>query len=837
MGETVIVDGNVQESRRPVLSASGSRQYVSLPELWILLCRNRLLFLTVVGIFVFACLGYCLLTQKVYEAKARIALRSAPESALVINREPGSSGSFASGQVQLETLADVFRSEQIAWRVIGKLDLSREQAFSASFSQKFPRFDGANPSPEERDYLLDRFHRSLSIETVPHTLVLEIRFRSHDARLSAAAVNAVIEAYGRHEADARVAATGESAKWLDTQMQDMKEAVTEDNRRLAEFEIEHGIVNSPETLGNSRSSEADHTVELHELDAMTGELIAATAERIQLEAKYRAAVTGDPELVMMSDTTLDSGGAASSVLHQLRIRKSELEQEQTQLGVEHGPNFPRVREIQNQLQDLDRQVKAEDLKIVARLRNSWMTAQNREQMLRSNLKELIGKSGKLNEAELQYAAMREEAQANRQVYTRLLEQIEEARLAAGSYEPALAVIDPARQPVAAASPRLEIYLPIAAFLGLWAGLGVVVIREKLRLLKVAGAVLGCIAVVVCGQAKGQAPTPSTSGLPTGVARIPQSSETRSQPSAQDAPQVWGAAKTGPGVALSGSAQEPPVAGPSIVPGDVFEVTEAHLPEFRHSVRVSETGTVFLPLAGEVLVGGTDERAAARAIESALIKKGMLLHPQVSILRTIFAGQDVSVLGEVARPGLYGYGVHHRLLDLIAAASGLNANAGRLVTITHRDREKPGVAVLLDSTSTEMAEGHNPELLPGDTVQVGRAGLVYVVGDVIRPGGFPADPAEKMTVLEALSLAWGPGQNAALTKAVLIREQPGGRTITTLNLKRMLRGLDPDLPIRDRDLLFVPNSAAKDLWRRSMESVIQSAAGVSIYAGLVYSQRF
>ena len=89
----------------------------------------------------------------------------------------------------------------------------------------------------------------------------------------------------------------------------------------------------------------------------------------------------------------------------------------------------------------------------------------------------------------------------------------------------------------------------------------------------------------------------------------------------------------------------------------------------------------------------------------------------------------------------------------------------------------------------------------------------------------------------LSLAWGPAQNAALTKALLIREQQGGRTITTLNLKRMLRGQDPDVPIRDRDILFVPDSTAKNLWNRTMESVIQSAAGVSIYAGLVYSQRF
>jgi polysaccharide export outer membrane protein len=133
--------------------------------------------------------------------------------------------------------------------------------------------------------------------------------------------------------------------------------------------------------------------------------------------------------------------------------------------------------------------------------------------------------------------------------------------------------------------------------------------------------------------------------------------------------------------------------------------------------------------------------------------------------------------------------------------------------------------------------HNPELVPGDTVQISRAGLVYVVGDVQRPGGFPVDPAQGLTVVQALSLAWGPTQNASMGKAILIREQKGGRTLTTLNLKRMLHGQEPDQTIRDRDILFVPDSTAKNLWNRTMESAIQSAIGVTIYGSLVYSQWF
>ena len=123
------------------------------------------------------------------------------------------------------------------------------------------------------------------------------------------------------------------------------------------------------------------------------------------------------------------------------------------------------------------------------------------------------------------------------------------------------------------------------------------------------------------------------------------------------------------------------------------------------------------------------------------------------------------------------------------------------------------------------------------MQVSRAGLVYVVGDVQRPGGFPVDPAQGLTVVQALSLAWGPTQNAAMSKAILIREQKGGRTLTSLNLKRMLHGQEPDQQVRDRDILYVPDSTAKNIWNRTVESAIQSAIGVTIYSALVYSQRY
>ena len=838
MPDTIAVQEDSTRGRDAAAGGASRRNSSqSFGQLWSAIYRNRRLFLATVGTLLGACLLYCLIAPHEYEATARVALHGTQVSMLTLDRNEGApSGSIA---LQLETLANVMRSDQIAWDVIARLELYKSPGFRGSFARKFPDFSANQPSPDARDWLLERFQHDLSVQTIPRTLVLQIRFRSRDAALSAAVVNALIRAYNERDSEERVEATNEATRLLQSQLSGLKARVDRDDDRLSAFQKQHGILNVPETLGNGQPTEVEHTAELSEVDALSREMAAATTDRIVLEAEYRAAASGDPELVIASDPKLlATSSSASALLQQLRTRRSELEQEQAQLRIEHGPNFPRVAEIRSQMGDLDEQIKAVDTKLVERLKSALDAARDRERMVRKSLGEATSAGLRLNEAALKYVAMRQEANANRDLYIRMTQQAEEAGLAAGSRGSELFIVDCARQPVKPVSPNLPVLMAITLFVSLWLGVAAVFMRETIRSKATLVAVVLALAAA-SGVGRGQAPTPSTSGLPTGVARIPQSTETKIQPNAKDAPAVWDSSRgTGfAGVPPGATAMPGMVMAAPIGPGDLLEISEAHTPEMRATVRVSESGLVTLSLAGDVRVEGMDETSAAHAIQTALIERGMLVHPQVTVLVTAYAGQDVSVLGEVARPGIYSYTVHHRLLDLISLASGLSQNAGRLVTIAHRNDPTAIQSVAMDPAGTDTSIDHNPELLPGDTVQVSRAGLVYVVGDVIRPGGFPVDPALTTTVVQALTLAWGPAQNAALSKAVLIREQQGSRTITTLNLKRMLRGLDPDIPIRDRDILFVPDSLAKNLWNRTMESVIQSAAGVSIYAGMVYSQRF
>jgi polysaccharide biosynthesis/export protein len=807
---------------------------ISLPGAVHGLAKQWRLFSSVLGGLLLLCLLYCLLAPKQYEAKTRLALRVTSVSALNLDPpDAAHSSSFASGETQLETLANIFRSDQLSWRVIVDKRLYSAPGFAGRFPTHFPDFHPESPSAAAQACLLEQFQDALYVRTVPRTLLLEMRFRSRDPGLSADVLNSLVRAYQDEETETRILATAQATGWLNEQLLGLKARADRDEQHLAEFQNQHGLLIAPETLASGQSGQ--HVTALLEVDELGREVVAASSERILREAEYRAASEGDPELVLASDPRLQSetGGLSISAFRLIQQHRSDLEQERAQLSAEHGANFPRVREIRQQLDDLDRQQQAEDAKLRERFKSAFRAASDREQMVRKSLAEHTGEGQHINAAAAQYEAMLREAEASRELYVRMLGKVEEAGLAAGVPAPELWVIDPAHVPAKPVTPDLPLYMAITLFGGIWIAAGTVYLAQILRSSRASQLAAALMLAAAAFYSSAQAPTPSTSGLPTGVVKLPPTKDTKNYPNPKEAPPVWNALGSDAAASAAGSAGA--LAGP-IAPGELLEIVEYHTPEFHSTVRVSAAGTVTLPMIGDIRLAGLDEAAAARAIDDALVAQGMLLHPKVTVLVTAYVGRDVTVLGEVARPGVYPYGAHHRLLDLISAASGLNVTAGGLVNITHRDQPETPQMVTLDFNQSG-SDQQNPELLPGDLVHVSRAGLVYVVGDVNRPGGFTLDPAQRTTVLQALSLAWGPSQNASLSKALLIHAKDDGRTVTTLDLKRMLHGQDPDLPVGERDILFVPDSMAKNLWNRTMESVVQSAAGVSIYAGMVYSQRF
>jgi polysaccharide export outer membrane protein len=263
------------------------------------------------------------------------------------------------------------------------------------------------------------------------------------------------------------------------------------------------------------------------------------------------------------------------------------------------------------------------------------------------------------------------------------------------------------------------------------------------------------------------------------------------------------------------------------PGDLIEVGVFDSPELATRARVNSNGEITFPLLGRVHVGGTTPEQTQETIEKQLAEKDFVKSPQVAVFVVEYANQGVSVLGEVNKPGVYPVMGSHQLFDFISAAGGFTARAGRLITIARPGVAQPDLVRLGHDPSFTAG---NPDVQAGDTIYVGQAGLVYVAGDVGRPGGFVMDSSETLTVLQALALAGGVKPTASLASARLVRTTDQGREELPLDLKKIVAFQEKDPTLQDQDIVYVPNSAAKTGFRRVMEAALQAAVGVAIYGG-------
>jgi polysaccharide export outer membrane protein len=262
-------------------------------------------------------------------------------------------------------------------------------------------------------------------------------------------------------------------------------------------------------------------------------------------------------------------------------------------------------------------------------------------------------------------------------------------------------------------------------------------------------------------------------------------------------------------------------------GDLVEVGVYNVPELTTKSRVSSKGEIYLPLVDYIHVAGLTAEEAEGVIQKRLSDGGFVKNPHVTLFVDQYASQGASVLGEVARPGVYPVPGQQQLFDLISAAGGFTEKAGRSITITHREHPDKPITVPLSRNVSDNPES-NIAILPGDTIIVRKADLVYVVGDVGRPSGFLMDSGH-LTVLQAIALAGGTTRTANLGGTRIIRKGPEGMTETSVELKKILRAKAPDVTMQADDILFVPTSATKAFAGRTFEAAMQAATAASIVA--------
>jgi polysaccharide export outer membrane protein len=240
--------------------------------------------------------------------------------------------------------------------------------------------------------------------------------------------------------------------------------------------------------------------------------------------------------------------------------------------------------------------------------------------------------------------------------------------------------------------------------------------------------------------------------------------------------------------------------------------------------VSADGNISMPLIGYVQIAGLSSSEAEGAIEAKLRQGNVLNDPQVSVYVKEYSRGGISVAGEVARPGVYSALGPHRLFDVLQAAGGTTDKAANEVVISHRGQEV-ATTLSISKNPAEMAAS-NVDLKPGDTVVVPRAGIVYVLGEVTRPGGYVLNATGGVTVLQVVAVAGGPTHVASEGKTRLLRRTGNGFQEQPINLKKLLRGKTHDVSVRNDDILFIPSSGFKEALNAG--ALLATASTAAIY---------
>ncbi len=364
------------------------------------------------------------------------------------------------------------------------------------------------------------------------------------------------------------------------------------------------------------------------------------------------------------------------------------------------------------------------------------------------------------------------------------------------------------------------------------------------------------------------------GLTFFLIETPALAQNSANRSSQSSPQVQSSAEINQRLQqarenLAGSITESRTIESRIGPDDLLNISIFEAPEMNCTVRVSASGVISLQLLGAVHAAGLTPRELESVLQG-LLRRTYMKDPHVGVFVQELQSHPVSVVGAVKMPGVFQIRGTKTVIEVLSMAEGLADDAGDTVLIMHGagyaksgnsngpDLKRAGIApvppprgvlVKNDSSQATVPEKNgeieeinlkkllesadsalNVPVRPGDIVKVPRAGIVYVVGEVQKPGGFVLQNNENISVLQALALAEGPTHTSAISRARIIRTDPatGKRTEIPMNLGKIFSGKAPDAILQPKDIVFVPNSAAKNVLYRGSEAALQTAAGVAIY---------
>lgn len=265
----------------------------------------------------------------------------------------------------------------------------------------------------------------------------------------------------------------------------------------------------------------------------------------------------------------------------------------------------------------------------------------------------------------------------------------------------------------------------------------------------------------------------------------------------------------------------------LAPGFLLNVVVYDEPDFSGPTRVDNDGNIHLAFLKPVHVTGDTVAEAKDVVEKAFVDQGILKHPQVSIDVQQFATTTATVMGEVQSPGKVELLKPHSLLDVIGMTGGETAMAGNVIELKRADGDPPTKSYHY-SRGGDATEIRDVMVHPGDTVMVKRAGIVYVLGAVNRPGGYTMQEQGELNVAQAISLAQGLTLQAKVGGLRVVQKQADGKMVEIpVSYKKIMDGKQTPMNLEAGDIVYVPVSRVKTVLG-STTGVVGQTTAAAIY---------
>lgn len=394
-----------------------------------------------------------------YEATARVNIDVGRTANIGIESLIQQSGAYVDPDELLQTQVEIMRSDTVALDAINILDLYHKAPFSSLF-KKSP-YNG-QLTPQQRADLIHEFRGATSISVLPNTNLVDISFENPDPTLAKNAANAIVDAYIERDLRARYEGTTRISDWLSKQLAGLKQQVDNNQKNLADYVQEHNLLPTDGQGGNLVTDS---------LTTVNQQLAEAKADRIVKEARYKMALTRNPELLVSV--------APGTVLTSLRQEQAQLMVQSAQLKAKFGPGYPKIVELNKQLASVQSDIDAEITNLTKRFADEYNTAQQTEALLQSRLDSLKKNAYEENASSTQFDVLKHNAESAAALYSALNLKLQEAGVTAGLNSNNVDVVDRAAVPAAPVLPKKRSDVAFGLLGGILVGLILAFMLETL----------------------------------------------------------------------------------------------------------------------------------------------------------------------------------------------------------------------------------------------------------------------------------------------------------------------------------------------------------------------